>query len=97
MCGSMRSVEFCRTCRKPLCPSHRAGTGELSDGYFCVGEGSTCFGGYLFGIRTAVATTSPVKTFWERRYRAPRIVYYAVGFGLGVALVAGYTYWMGWG
>jgi hypothetical protein len=32
------SREFCRLCQEPICGSHRWGTGDLSDGYYCLGE-----------------------------------------------------------
>ena len=33
-CGSTE-VDPCTVCKKPVCPSHRSGTGRLADGYQC--------------------------------------------------------------
>lgn len=47
-CAETRNIEACNVCRKPVCPSHRAGLGSLDDGYTCL---SGClfpgFGGYV--------------------------------------------------
>lgn len=34
-CGSQEDVTPCTGCGKPVCPGHRFGSGELSDGYQC--------------------------------------------------------------
>jgi len=42
VCGSIEEVIQCKYCKKPLCPSHRVGTGDLSQGYTCQGFWVNC-------------------------------------------------------
>lgn len=34
-CPSTTNIDYCRSCMRPVCPNHRWGTGDLSDGYRC--------------------------------------------------------------
>lgn len=34
-CDQTTSIESCTVCGKPVCPTHRSGTGHLRDGYQC--------------------------------------------------------------
>lgn len=54
-CGDSRSIEPCAACGTPVCPSHRAGLGSLSDGYTC----KDCHGYGFGGFASAAATPLP--------------------------------------
>jgi len=60
-CGSNRKVEFCIACYAPVCPSHRAGFGSVSDGYTCMGCVGHGFGGF------ASAAVTPLPGRWLKR------------------------------
>lgn len=34
-CSSTEHIDYCRSCMRPVCPNHRWGTGDRSDGYRC--------------------------------------------------------------
>lgn len=66
-CGSDDSLAKCTVCRKTVCPTHRTGTGALSDGYQCIERG--CFGEFamsfndrlLMDVQLAAAGARPPK------------------------------------
>lgn len=84
VCGSESHIELCVACRKPVCPCHRTGIGALSDGYACI---DSCLS-YLFGFSPprSVPQETRLKRLWRLRYRAPSIVYYAIGVILGIII-----------
>lgn len=57
-CYSKDRLELCNKCGRWVCPKHRAGFGDLSLGYFCVGR--PCVGVALAPIADGPAP----QTYW---------------------------------
>lgn len=63
-CGSDRSLATCNVCKKPVCPSCRCGSGDLSDGYECVENCAPNLFLKMHGSTKAALWLHPV-SFWK--------------------------------
>lgn len=73
VCLSAEHLSACRGCGRIICPSHRYGTGSLSDGYSC--KRGECLIFTVTGVRPLlVAPAAPVqrksipKVLWESKW-----------------------------
>jgi len=60
-CGSHDHLVPCNYCKKPVCPSCRAGVGGLSDGYTCAAD---CTLADFLGTPPPVPTPPPPTGVW---------------------------------
>jgi hypothetical protein len=76
-CEETENLDACRRCMKMVCPQHRWGTGELSDGYYCLsatnkecgegGDGLT----QLMGLSAMAPVVVTKPTIYQRINRMP--------------------------
>lgn len=77
-CESTEDVAACARCGSSICPSHRWGTGELSDGYYCTG--GTC------GV-SLVSSTVTVRSDSKRSLKRDLLFILFVAIATIVALI----------
>lgn len=74
------NTEPCAACGQPVCRSHRAGLGSLSDGYTC----KNCHGYGFGGFASAAATPQPGRWLSQQHQGWPR---WLIGVGVLIFLL----------
>ena len=89
-CNSNLAIELCINCKNPVCPSHRAGLGSVSDGYTC----KNCHG---FGFPGLLPVAPP--TFTQRWVRfvgtIPYWIWILFALIVGQLISVGMELWKG--
>lgn len=82
-CDEIDNISFCGRCCKPVCPSHRWGTGSISDGYYC----HECSGGALGQLFPYKQELPRERTIYQKINDLPPMMLVFAAILLGVAAV----------
>lgn len=69
-CEETEKLDTCRRCMKPVCPQHRWGTGDLSDGYYCLSTRNECGGSAALEHLIGATPFAPRKPTIYQRFNA---------------------------